>query len=95
MLSLHTKDGGTWFKPGELIEGRATWHLDAEPEAIEVRLFWFTTGKGSQDVGIVRTLHTEAPGNAGEREFSMRVPESPYSFSGRLITTRDSRMIRR
>ena len=86
MLSLHTADGGTWFKPGELIEGRATWHLDSEPEAVEVRLFWFTTGKGSQDVGIVRTLRTEAPGVSGQREFSMRLPEGPYSFSGRLIT---------
>ena len=30
MLTLHTTDGGTWFKPGELIEGRASWHFDEE-----------------------------------------------------------------
>lgn len=86
MLSLQTSDGGTWFKPGELIEGRASWHLDSEADAIELRLFWYTTGKGSQDVGVVRTLRTDAPEPSGHRDFSIRIPEGPYSFSGRLIT---------
>jgi hypothetical protein len=86
MLTLQTTDGGTWFKPGELIEGRASWHLDGETESIEVRLFWYTTGKGSQDVGVVRTLRIDGPDTSGHREFSIRVPEGPYSFSGKLIT---------
>ena len=86
MLTLQTTDGGTWFKPGELIEGRATWHLDGEIEAVEVRLFWFTTGKGSQDVEIVRQLRTDSPEISGHHDFSIRAPEGPYSFSGKLIT---------
>jgi hypothetical protein len=86
MLTVHTNDGGTWFKPGELIEGRATWHLDGEVEAVEVRLFWFTTGKGSQDVEIVRRLRIDSPETSGHHDFSIRAPEGPYSFSGKLIT---------
>ena len=86
MLTLDTSDGRTWFKPGELIEGRASWHFEEEVDAIEVRLFWYTSGKGSQDVGIVRVLRTERPDTSGFREFSIRVPEAPYSFSGKLIT---------
>jgi len=86
MLTLHTIDGGTWFKPGELIEGRASWHLDGEVEAVEVRLFWFTTGKGSQDVEIVSNLRTDSPETSGHNDFSIRAPEGPYSFSGKLIT---------
>ena len=86
MLTLHTIDGGTWFKPGKLIEGRATWHLDGEVEAVEVRLFWFTTGKGSQDVEIVRRLRIDSPEISGHHDFSIRAPEGPYSFSGKLIT---------
>lgn len=86
MLTLTTTDGGSWFKPGELIEGVATWQLDEEVEAIEVRLFWYTSGKGTQDVGIVRVLRTDSPNPTGHREFSIRAPESPYSFSGKLIT---------
>ena len=86
MLTLHTADGRTWFKPGELIEGEASWHLDGETEAVEVRLFWYTTGKGSQDVGIARTLRTELPDTSGHRDFSIRAPDEPYSFSGKLIS---------
>jgi len=86
MLTLQTTDGGTWFKPGELVEGRGSWYLDEEAEAIEVRLFWHTTGKGTQDVGIVHTLRIDGPDTSGHRDFSIRVPEGPYSFSGKLIT---------
>ena len=86
VLTLQTTDGGSWFKPGELIEGTASWHLDDEVEAIEVRLFWYTSGKGTRDVEVVRSLRTEAPETSGHREFSIRVPDGPYSFSGKLIT---------
>ncbi len=86
MLTLQTTDGGTWFKPGKLIEGRASWHLDGEGDAVEVRLFWYTTGKGSQDVEIVRRFRTDSPETSGHHDFSIRAPEGPYSFSGKLIT---------
>lgn len=86
MLTLQITDRKTWFKPGELVEGTASWYLEKEAEAIEVRLFWYTSGKGTQDVGIVRTLRVEQPDTNGHRDFSIRVPEEPYAFSGKLIT---------
>jgi len=86
MLTLQTTNGGTWFKPGELIEGRASWHLEGEADAIEVRLFWYTTGKGSQNVEIVRRLRVDAPDTSAHHDFSIRTPKGPYSFSGKLIT---------
>lgn len=86
MLTIQTTDGGTWFKPGELVEGTATWRLDAEADAVEVRLFWYTSGKGSRDVEVIRSLRDEHPLPTGSRSFSLRVPEGPYSFSGKLIT---------
>jgi hypothetical protein len=86
MLTLHTTDGGTSFKPGKLVEGRASWHLDGDVDAVEVRLFWYTTGKGSQNVEIVRRLQIDSPDPSGHHDFSIRVPEGPYSFSGKLIT---------
>jgi len=86
ILTLQTTDGGSWFKPGELVDGRATWHSDGNVEAIEVRLFWYTSGKGTRDVEVVRTLRSDAPDTSGHRDFSIRIPEGPYSFSGKLIT---------
>ena len=86
VLTLQTTDGGSWFKPGELIEGTASCHLDDDVEAIELRHFWYNSGKGTRDVEVVRSLRTEAPESSGHREFSIRVPDGPYSFSGKLIT---------
>jgi len=86
MLSISTLDGGRWFKPGETIEGKVSWQLDDDAEAIEIRLFWYTEGKGSQDVEVVNEKGIANPDRAGNRSFRFRVPRGPYSFSGKLIT---------
>lgn len=74
------------FRPGEQIRCVAGWQLDEPAEALEARLFWYTAGKGDQDVGVVETERIEAPSLEGSREFSFKAPRSPYSFSGTLIT---------
>jgi hypothetical protein len=86
MLTIEIRDGGTWFKPGETIEGTVTWQLEDEADAIEVRLFWFTQGTGARDVEIVTTRHMARPELSGTRSFEFNVPRGPYSFSGKLIT---------
>lgn len=86
MLTIEIRDGGTWFKPGETIEGTASWHLDEEAEAVDVRLFWFTQGKGARDVEVVTTRHMARPELSGTRSFEFDVPRGPYSFSGKLMT---------
>lgn len=75
-----------WFLPGEPLSGRVGWRLEDDAEAIELRLFWFTGGKGTEDVAIVDSVRIEAAGKAGNREFSFSLPAGPYSFSGSLIT---------
>ena len=60
-LVITTSEGGTWFKPGEMIAVNAEWYLDGPAEAIEVRLFWYTEGTGTQDVGVVQTQRVEDP----------------------------------
>lgn len=85
-LVVTTADGGSWFKPGETIKINVEWYLDDEADAVEVRLFWYTEGKGTQDVGLIQTGRIGRPELAGNRSFQMRVPRGPYSFSGRLIT---------
>lgn len=72
--------------PGERIEGTASWRLEAAPQRVEVRLFWFTRGKGTQDVGVVGTVGFESPSAGDEGHFSFVAPQEPHSFSGRLVT---------
>lgn len=85
-LAIGTYESRTSFRPGEAIRGRAMWVLEKDPHAVEIRLFWYTSGKGSPDVGIVETQAVPSPGRRGETEFSFRAPVGPYSFSGKLIS---------
>jgi hypothetical protein len=69
-----------------VVEGRAWWQLDRPPTEVVVRLFWYTQGKGTQDVGVVEELPWSAPGQQDHRTFQFRLPEGPFSFSGKLIS---------
>jgi hypothetical protein len=77
---------GTAFAPGETVEGTVSWQLDRSAQAVELRLFWYTTGKGDQDVGVVSTVPFPSPALQDQRSFSISLPSGPYSFSGNLIS---------
>lgn len=85
-LHLETLEQQTTFTPGSIIEGVAGWELDTPPTSVELRLFWYTTGKGDQDVGVVDTETWSNPGAADAQAFKLKLPDGPYSFRGRLIT---------
>lgn len=64
------------FKPGESVEG-----VVEGAAGLELRLFWYTEGKGTQDLEVVATQHLGPEGR-----FRLVLPDSPYSFSGKLIS---------
>jgi hypothetical protein len=76
----------TAFKPGEPLSGRASWRVDFQPTSAELRLFWYTSGKGTQDVGVVTTMTFDSPRMQDQRDFTLPLPREPYSFSGTLIS---------
>lgn len=85
-LRLELTGNRTSYTPGTEITGQATWELATPPKALELRLFWFTRGKGTTDVQVVETLRFEAARTADRRDFRFRLPATPYSFSGQLIS---------
>lgn len=85
-LDLDLPSGRLDWRPGERLEGSAAWRLDEPPESVEVRLFWYTTGKGTRDVGLADRAVFEVPGADDRRDFRLTFPEGPYSFSGRLVS---------
>lgn len=85
-LRLGTRDNQREFRPGEEVHGAAGWQLDQPAKAVEVRLFWYTRGKGTEDVGVVGTVRFDQPQQEEARPFQFKLPESPYSFSGKLIS---------
>ena len=84
-LRIELTDGRRAFKPGESVEGRVTWNVDRATSA-EMRLFWYTRGKGTEDVGLVETVALPDPQTTDQRTFGFALPEAPYSFSGKLIS---------
>lgn len=85
-LRIGFRGGRTVFRPGETIEGAALWELDAAPELAEIRLLWFTRGKGTEDGEVVATQRFDAPAAGDTRAFSLTLPPAPFSFSGRLVS---------
>lgn len=85
-IELAKEQGG--YRPGEHLRGAAGWALDRQTgaAAIELRLVWFTEGKGDQDVEIVAHERWERPAPDDQKTFDFRLPAGPYSFSGKLVT---------
>lgn len=73
------------FKPNSRIKGTVTWQLNKIPKDIKVRLFWYTRGRGTEDIGLVDEVQLGAD-LQGQRGFDLNLPEGPYSFSGKLIS---------
>lgn len=84
--SIHVDGGHVAYAPGEEISGRISWEFDARPESVELRLFWYTSGKGDRDSAVIDSVEVENPPPCGEEAFRFQLPESPYSFSGKLIS---------
>ena len=84
-LTIAIADDKQTFKPGESLAGRVSWSV-SEATSAELRLFWYTRGKGTGDVGLVDTLVFANPQTNDQREFKFNLPDMPYSFSGKLIS---------
>ncbi|QJE96432.1 hypothetical protein [Luteolibacter luteus] len=71
--------------PYQALEGSVSWQLDKEPGNLELRLFWFTRGRGDEESDIIETLSL---GNqsTGQRSFSFNLPGWPWSVDGALVS---------
>lgn len=85
-LRVEVEGGAVAFHPGDEVRGTASWSLDEEPTSVELRLFWRTEGKGTEDIGVVETVPFDGAGRQDRRDFHVRLPPAPYSFSGRLVS---------
>jgi hypothetical protein len=85
-LQLQLQDDRTEFLPGESVTGTASWQVANPPAKAELSLIWATRGKGTQDMEMVQTIPFSDPQTRDSRPFKITLPESPYSFSGQLIS---------
>lgn len=85
-VQISVDDNATSFRPGENIGGTVRWQLEESVKSIEIHLLFFTSGKGTSDHEIIETIPIENPPMSGSQRFDWRLPQSPYSFSGKLIS---------
>ncbi len=85
-VSISIRDGRTDFSPGDRIELQAEWQLVETPRAVEVRLVWYTRGKGDTDVCVVDEARFDQSQSFGQRQCNFQLPAAPYSFSGKLVS---------
>ena len=73
------------FVPAEKIAGTVTWS-EAEGDSLEVRLIWYTVGKGDRDFEVVATHRVSPFESSGKEQFEFVAPNRPQSFSGKHIS---------
>ena len=87
MISINLDRGEEpQFLPGDKISGNVEWvELSEDSDKLEVRLIWFTVGKGDRDAHFVDVKEVADPANNGQTNFEFIAPHRPNSFSGKLI----------
>lgn len=85
-IAASLTDDRTTYRVGERVEGRALWVFATPPEAVEVRLFWRTSGKGDDELGVVAVHRIDSPDIAGEEAFALELPTRPWTWHGKLIS---------
>ena len=87
MIAIEFENNRTAFDSGERIAGLIRWSELSEPiEGTEVRLIWYTQGKGDPEVTIVEQQIFPTTLATGQSKFEFTAPDGPYSFSGKLIS---------
>jgi len=74
------------FVPGERVCGELSWELHPPPRVVELSLRWRMQGKGAVDQQVLETISIVDPPPSGRRAFELQLPQSPYSFNGRLVS---------
>ncbi|MBK8010361.1 MAG: DUF3592 domain-containing protein [Deltaproteobacteria bacterium] len=72
-------------QPGTLV-GQASWRLNADCDGLELRFFWYVSGKSDH---VFRTIEVRPLTNIeplGTYPFAVAIPESPPAMSGELFT---------
>lgn len=84
---IRLSSGRTAYRPGDTVSGSVRWDLNEARKRLALRLFWYTAGRGTVDVGVVDEWVLDAPDLRGEQTFDLRLPElGPVSCAGHLVS---------
>lgn len=84
MINIQLDNAESTFAPGDTISGSVEWSEETG-ESMEVRLIWFTRGKGDRDFELIATHDVSSFGPSGSERFQFSAPNRPQSFAGKLV----------
>jgi len=85
-MAIELSEGKLSYRPRQLMRGSFSWSSLDQLKSLELRLFWYTQGKGTQDVTLVEMRRINSPALMGRERFEFRVPDGPYTMHGKLIS---------
>ena len=71
-------------QPFQALKGRVRLTAPSSAQSLELRVFWFTRGRGDEEAEILHRI--ELNPHQLLSDFSWELPAAPYSFAGQLIT---------
>lgn len=86
MITIQFNSVDAGYLPGEDISGQIAWKdLPVDCERLEIRLIWYTQGKGDQDFGIADSSVISKPAVQGSASYGFTAPHRPYTMQGKLL----------
>ena len=86
-MRIELTENQTVYLPGDMLSGNLSWEVGPGAERICLRLFWFTSGRGTQDIEVEEEQEWGLSGRvSGSERFQFDLPAEPYTFSGKLIS---------
>jgi hypothetical protein len=78
------------YRPGDVLEGEASWKLDQPTPALNLKVYWTTDGdSGLTDPPVLAHDKTfPISGLEGKQAFHMDLPQGPWSFQGKVFSVR-------
>jgi hypothetical protein len=73
------------YRPGENVEGNVQWKLSEPADTIVVRLLLEITANWNSEKFYASGVQWKQLPSSGICNFSLRLPEGPYSFIGKKI----------
>ena len=71
-------------QPFQNLKGRVRLAAPSTAQSLELRIFWFTRGRGDEEAEILHRIELNPQQLLSD--FSWQLPAAPYSFAGQLIT---------
>ncbi len=74
------------FGPGETLHGMVSWQLSEPVDHLDLRMRWFTSGKGDPEERVVQVIPRQFPSQTDRMPFELTLPTWPHSLEGKYIS---------